>query len=76
LNLNLLWPAIVDAAPLNNEGRWWWNQISTGTLFIRNEALMEVFQVIGDDVIILSDNGDELTTNILEAEQLLEENVG
>jgi hypothetical protein len=37
---------------------------------------MEVVQVIGDDVIILSDNGDELTINILEAEQLLEEYVG
>jgi hypothetical protein len=76
LNLNLLQPAIVDAAPLNKERRQWQNQISPGTLFIRNEALMEVVQVIGDDVIILSDNGDELTINILEAEQLLEEYVG
>jgi hypothetical protein len=52
----LLQPAIVDAAPLNKEGRQWQNQISPGTLFIRNEALMEVVQVIGDNVIILSDN--------------------
>lgn len=37
---------------------------------------MEVFQVIGDDVIILSDNGNKLTIHILEAEQLLEEYVG
>ena len=76
LNLNLLQPAIVDAAPLNKEGRQWQNQISPGTLFIRNEALTEVVRVIGDDVIILSDNGNKLTIHILEAEQLLEEYVG
>ena len=32
---------------------------------------MEVVRVNGDDVIIMSDNGDEFTINILEVEQLL-----
>jgi hypothetical protein len=32
---------------------------------------MEVVRVNGDVVIIMSDNGDEFTINILEVEQLL-----
>jgi hypothetical protein len=32
---------------------------------------MEVVRVNEDDVIIMSDNGDEFTINILEVEQLL-----
>jgi hypothetical protein len=77
LNLNLdLLQHIVDAASVNNEGRRWRNQISPGTFFLRNGALMEVLRVDGDDVTILSDNGDEVIINILEAEQLLEEYIG
>ncbi len=64
-------------APVNNEGRWWCNQLVPGSLLLRFGELMKVTRLEHEDIVLISDTTViENTISMIEAEQLLEEYYG
>lgn len=73
-NVDRIAPVINE---VNNEGRWWCNQLVPGTLLLRYGELMEFTRVEHEDVVLISDTTPiETTISMIEAEHLVEEYLG